>query len=61
LILYTDGVLEATDRTGEFFDPARLRNFASQQSAASADAFAGALVRHVTEWSGRAEAQGFER
>jgi sigma-B regulation protein RsbU (phosphoserine phosphatase) len=60
LILYTDGVIEATNRMGEFFDPARLRGFASHQSAGPADAFAGALVRHVTEWSGRTSAQGFD-
>jgi sigma-B regulation protein RsbU (phosphoserine phosphatase) len=60
LVLYTDGVIEATDRTGEFFDPARLRDFASRESDGSADAFAGALVDHVTRWSGRTAAQGFD-
>ena len=48
LILYTDGLIEASDARGDFFDRERLRAFAGRRSNGSADAFAGALVSHVT-------------
>jgi len=59
LILYTDGVIEATDGHGEFFDGDRFRAFAGTERARDSNAFAGALVNHVTAWSGRA-ARGFD-
>jgi phosphoserine phosphatase RsbU/P len=61
LILYTDGLIEATDQQGRFFDPERLRAFTcSGLDRRSADAFAGALVSHVSRWSGRTAARGFD-
>lgn len=60
LILYTDGLIEATDEQGRFFDPERLRAFACSGSDRSADAFAGALVSRVSEWSGRTALRGFD-
>jgi sigma-B regulation protein RsbU (phosphoserine phosphatase) len=60
LILYTDGLIEASDAHGDFFDCDRLRAFAGRRSNGGADAFAGALVSHVREWSGRGERRGFD-
>ena len=60
LILYTDGVIEATDEQGRFFDPERLRTFAGSGLDRSADAFVGALVNRISEWSGRTAARGFD-
>jgi serine phosphatase RsbU (regulator of sigma subunit) len=60
LILYTDGLVEATDSAGEFFDGDRLRAFAHRDSFASADAFAGALVEHVSTFGGRTHNHGFD-
>ncbi len=60
LILYTDGLLEATDAQGEFFDSHRLRAFAGAERDQAADDFAGALVNHVSAWSGRPAARGFD-
>jgi phosphoserine phosphatase RsbU/P len=60
LILYTDGLIEATDARGDFFDSHRLRAFAGTEPDRNTDAFAGALVNHVTAWSGRTAAQGFD-
>jgi phosphoserine phosphatase RsbU/P len=60
LILYTDGLTEATDAHGDFFDAHRLRAFAGREPGHSANAFAGALVSHVIAWSGRTAARGFD-
>lgn len=60
LILYTDGLIEATDTHGDFFDSDRLCAFARTGRDHSADAFAGALVSHVGGWSGRTAARGFD-
>src|SRR5262249_20080141 len=48
LILYTDGLIEATDAHGDFFDRERLHTFARHTSVSTADAFASALVSHVS-------------
>ena len=60
LILYTDGLIEATNGNGDFFDPERLRGFAGNGPARSADELAGGLVSHVTAWSGRSPERGFD-
>jgi serine phosphatase RsbU (regulator of sigma subunit) len=60
LILYTDGLVEASDLRGEFFDAERLRAFGRNGSALRADAFVDALVTHVGAWSGRLAVRGFD-
>jgi phosphoserine phosphatase RsbU/P len=60
LILYTDGLIEATNGNGDFFDPERLRRFAGNGHVRGADEFAGGLVSHVTAWSGRTPTRGFD-
>jgi sigma-B regulation protein RsbU (phosphoserine phosphatase) len=60
IVLYTDGLTEATDPDGGFFDGERLRSFAGGNRNHGADAFAGALVEHVSAWSGRQAPRGFD-
>lgn len=60
LILYTDGLIEATDPRGDFFDAERLLAFARTSRAADAGGFADALLSHVSAWSERTAARGFD-
>jgi phosphoserine phosphatase RsbU/P len=60
LILYTDGLIEAANERGEFFDAAGLLAFSRNGHARNAEAFADALVNHVSAWSGRSPARGFD-
>jgi sigma-B regulation protein RsbU (phosphoserine phosphatase) len=53
VVLYTDGIIEATNRQGEFFDPERLREFVAKHSDRPAEAFCAALLDHLSSWSGR--------
>ncbi len=59
LILYTDGLIEATNTAGEFFDGERLRAYA-RNGPGSADTFVDALISHVSHWSGRSAPRGFD-
>ena len=54
LLLYTDGVLEASNDSQELFGEERLAGFVAAQEDLPADAFAGALVRDLAAWSGSA-------
>jgi serine phosphatase RsbU (regulator of sigma subunit) len=60
LVLYTDGIIEATDASGAFFDGERLCDFSRTRQARPADAFADELVSHLSAWSGRSAARGFD-
>jgi sigma-B regulation protein RsbU (phosphoserine phosphatase) len=60
LILYTDGLIEASDAGGDFFDSERLRAFASNDHGSNAGAFADSLIGEVGRWSGRSGARGFD-
>jgi len=60
LILYTDGLVEATDTRGDFFDVDRLRALARSGAGRRADAFADALLADVSAWSGRTAPRGFD-
>jgi hypothetical protein len=61
VVLYTDGIIEATNRQGEFFDPERLQEFVARHPGASADAFCGALLDHLSSWCERGpDTGGFE-
>ena len=61
LVLYTDGVIEVADGSGEFFGDDGLKAFVESRSALPAEAFADALLAHLRERkSGRREGRGFE-
>jgi sigma-B regulation protein RsbU (phosphoserine phosphatase) len=52
LLLYSDGVLEARDRAGEFFDDARVARWVSGIEQTSAEQFAVTALRELTQWTG---------
>lgn len=60
VVIYTDGIIEATNLAGDFFDPERLRRFVTEHPTLSADAFGSALLVHLSDWSGRSSGDGFE-
>jgi sigma-B regulation protein RsbU (phosphoserine phosphatase) len=61
IVLYTDGIIEATNRQGEFFDPERLREFIASHPGGPAEAFSGALLGHLSSWCERGpDTGGFE-
>jgi sigma-B regulation protein RsbU (phosphoserine phosphatase) len=59
LILYTDGLVEATNERGEFFDAERLSSLARDGRARNAGGFADMLVRDVGAWTGSRVDRGF--
>jgi phosphoserine phosphatase RsbU/P len=59
LILYTDGLIEASDARGDFFDAERLRILRSGPTQ-DASAFVDALIGHVSRWTEQAGARGFD-
>ena len=52
LLLYSDGVLEARDRAGHFFDGDRTARWLSDIDHASAEQFAQAALTELTQWAG---------
>ena len=52
LLLYSDGVLEARDRAGQFFDGDRVARWLSAIERTSAEQFAAAALSQLTQWSG---------
>jgi sigma-B regulation protein RsbU (phosphoserine phosphatase) len=54
LLLYRDGVLEASNNSLEFFGEERMAGFIAAQEDLPGDAFADALLRKVADWSGSA-------
>lgn len=52
LLLYTDGVPEASNVAQEFFGEERLAEFIARHEDLPADAFADALLAALTAWSG---------
>jgi serine phosphatase RsbU (regulator of sigma subunit) len=61
IVLYTDGIIEATNRQGEFFDPERLREFVAGYPGGSSETFCGTLLDHLSSWCERGpDTGGFE-
>jgi hypothetical protein len=52
LLLYSDGVLEARDRAGQFFDNDRVARWMSDIKHTSAEQFADAAFSELTQWTG---------
>ena len=52
LLLYSDGVLEARDRDGQFFDGDRVARWLSSIEHTSAEQFAEAALSALTQWTG---------
>ena len=52
-ILYTDGIIEATNAAGEFFGWNLFKEFISSHASLSAGQFADDLIQRVTGWSGK--------
>lgn len=53
IVLFSDGLTEATNPAGEPFGLERLMEVLEKQRQTSADAFADNLLRQVTRWTGR--------
>jgi sigma-B regulation protein RsbU (phosphoserine phosphatase) len=53
ILLYTDGILEATNSSGEFFGEERLKRFLEAQEHRSPGRCADALLERLFQWSGK--------
>jgi serine phosphatase RsbU (regulator of sigma subunit) len=53
IVLYTDGIIETTNASGEFFGSDRLKTFIEAHGHLSADDFADTLLEHLSIWSGK--------
>ena len=53
LILYTDGIVEASRASGEIFGFERLKAFMKTNAGRPADEFADAFIAHLFNWSGK--------
>jgi sigma-B regulation protein RsbU (phosphoserine phosphatase) len=51
LLLYSDGVTEARNAAGEFFDDQRVARWLSEIDAATADGFAAIALDELTRWA----------
>ncbi len=60
VLLYTDGIVEATNREGEFFDDDRLKAFMARNSEAGAGRFADDLLEHLKAWAKHQPSAGFD-
>jgi phosphoserine phosphatase RsbU/P len=59
-VLYTDGVLEATDPSGQEFGPDRLRLFLESNRNLGVDQFVDGLLGELSRWSDRASGREAE-
>ena len=55
ILLYSDGVLEARNRAGEFFDGERVGRWLSTIEPTTADRFADVALGELTRWSDRGQ------
>ena len=60
LVLYTDGIIETGDGTGEFFGAERFEAFIMDHSTDSADGFADKFFEHLSGWSGRSQERALD-
>ncbi|MGA2629233.1 MAG: PP2C family protein-serine/threonine phosphatase [Terriglobia bacterium] len=52
ILMYTDGITEASSRADELFGGERLKEFLAKGSKSAPDGFAEDLLRHLATWSG---------
>ena len=53
LVMYTDGITEATNSAGDFFGEERLKESLSANEGLTAGRFADAFLTNLSAWSGR--------
>jgi len=53
LVMYTDGITEATNPAGDFFGEERLKEYLSANEDLAAGRFADAFLTNLSAWSGR--------
>ena len=57
-VLYTDGVLEASDPANEMYGTDRFRRFLESNHTLAADQFADAFLNEIAHWTGQAANAG---
>ena len=60
IILYTDGVIEARDNSGSFFEGAGFKRFIQDQRSLSPESFADALLDHLSALTGQTSRNAFD-
>jgi hypothetical protein len=60
LVLFTDGVVEAMNKAGDFFGDERLEEFIKQHSPDSANVIVDQFITHLSKWSGRPGNSSFD-
>jgi sigma-B regulation protein RsbU (phosphoserine phosphatase) len=52
-VLYTDGIIEATNTAGDLFGWSQFKEFITSHASLSVGNFADGLVQHISNWSGK--------
>lgn len=52
-IMYTDGIIEATNSAGDLFGWSHFKEFITSRANLSVGNFADGLVQHISNWSGK--------
>ena len=60
IILYTDGIIEASDTAHALFGLDRFKEFIKSHAALPAGQFADALIRQLFDWSGKPSAEALD-
>lgn len=60
LILYTDGIIEATNASGQLFGDGAFKAFIETHRNLAAEEFTDTLLRHLTQWSGKATGESLD-
>ena len=58
VVLYTDGILEASNLSGEMYGGDRFKRFLELNSSRGADEFSDALLDELSLWSRQPRGQG---
>ena len=52
-VLYTDGIIEATNAAGDLFGWSHFKEFITSHASLPVGNFADGLVQHISNWSGK--------